>query len=193
MASSARGSPTHNCHSSVPTGGYRFGEVLDGRYEIIASHGKGVFSTVVRARDLKAKPGDPEEVAIKMIRNNDTIVNEAKNVLKLSDFGNAMCLGKNENHSIPCEPFLSLLQRYKQHLLTSIVDQDLNFMPLKRTALLQRRRYAKLIVNIQTKRYWVAIYSVLLLSKPAISLDDAGPPKNNEHEEHSVCKEDDPG
>lgn len=32
-----------------------------------------MFSTVVRARDLKAKPGDPEEVAIKMIRNNDTM------------------------------------------------------------------------------------------------------------------------
>lgn len=31
--------------------GYRFGEVLDGRYEIIAAHGKGVYSNVVRARD----------------------------------------------------------------------------------------------------------------------------------------------
>ncbi|GFP94602.1 serine/threonine-protein kinase prp4 homolog [Phtheirospermum japonicum] len=53
--------------------GYRFGEVLDGRYEIIAAHGKGVFSTVVRAKDLKAKPDDPEEVAIKIIRNNETM------------------------------------------------------------------------------------------------------------------------
>ena len=53
--------------------GYRFGELLDGRYEIIAAHGKGVFSTVVRARDLKAKSGDPEEVAIKIIRNNETM------------------------------------------------------------------------------------------------------------------------
>lgn len=53
--------------------GYRFGEILDGRYEIVAAHGKGVFSTVVRAKDLKARPGDPEEVAIKMIRNNETM------------------------------------------------------------------------------------------------------------------------
>ncbi|KAF8391141.1 hypothetical protein HHK36_023442 [Tetracentron sinense] len=52
---------------------YRFGEVLDGRYEVIAAHGKGVFSTVVRARDLKAGKDDPEEVAIKIIRNNDTM------------------------------------------------------------------------------------------------------------------------
>lgn len=52
---------------------YRFGEVLDGRYEVIASHGKGVFSTVVRAKDLKAGKVDPEEVAIKIIRNNETM------------------------------------------------------------------------------------------------------------------------
>ena len=51
--------------------GYRFGEVLDGRYEVIAAHGKGVFSTVVRAKDLKAGRGDPVEVAIKIIRSNE--------------------------------------------------------------------------------------------------------------------------
>lgn len=53
---------------------YRFGEVLDGRYEVIAAHGKGVFSTVVRAKDLKAGKGGHEEVAIKIIRNNDTML-----------------------------------------------------------------------------------------------------------------------
>lgn len=53
--------------------GYRFGEVLDSRYEIVAAHGKGVFSTVVRAKDLKAKSGDHEEVAIKIIRSNETM------------------------------------------------------------------------------------------------------------------------
>ncbi|KAI3730570.1 hypothetical protein L1987_61741 [Smallanthus sonchifolius] len=150
---------------------YRFGEILDGRYEVLAAHGKGVFSTVVRAKDLKAGSNDPEEVAIKIIRNNDKmykagleelvilkklvgadledrwhcvrflssfkyrnhlclvfeslhmnlrelfialkhlrncgvlhtdikpdnmLVNDAKNVLKLCDFGNAMFAGKNE-------------------------------------------------------------------------------------------------
>lgn len=53
--------------------GYRFGESLDGRYEVTAAHGKGVFSTVVRAKDLKAGIGEPEEVAIKIIRNNETM------------------------------------------------------------------------------------------------------------------------
>lgn len=52
---------------------YRLGEVLDGRYEVIAAHGKGVFSTVVRAKDMKRGKSDPEEVAIKIIRNNDTM------------------------------------------------------------------------------------------------------------------------
>ncbi|XP_074309451.1 uncharacterized protein LOC141643945 isoform X2 [Silene latifolia] len=53
---------------------FRFGEVLDSRYEVTAAHGKGVFSTVVRAKDLKAGSGDPEEVAIKIIRNNETML-----------------------------------------------------------------------------------------------------------------------
>ncbi|KAK1300044.1 Serine/threonine-protein kinase AFC1 [Acorus calamus] len=52
---------------------YRFGELLDGRYEVIAAHGKGVFSTVVRAKDLKPGKDGPEEVAIKIIRNNETM------------------------------------------------------------------------------------------------------------------------
>ncbi|MCD7449281.1 Serine/threonine-protein kinase PRP4 [Datura stramonium] len=51
--------------------GYSFGEILDGHYEILAAHEKGVFSNVIRAKDFKARPGDPEEVAIKNIRNND--------------------------------------------------------------------------------------------------------------------------
>lgn len=53
--------------------GYRFGEILDGRYEVTAAHGKGVFSTVVRAKNLKTGNGEPDEVAIKIIRNNDTM------------------------------------------------------------------------------------------------------------------------
>ncbi len=53
--------------------GFRIGEILDGRYDVLAAHGSGVFSTVVRAHDLKAGKNDPEEVAIKIIRNNDTM------------------------------------------------------------------------------------------------------------------------
>ncbi|KAI4998392.1 hypothetical protein ZWY2020_053734 [Hordeum vulgare] len=51
---------------------YHLGEVLDGHYRITAGSGKGVFSTVVQAKDLKAGENDPEEVAIKIICNDDT-------------------------------------------------------------------------------------------------------------------------
>ena len=57
---------------------------MNDRYEVFATHGKGVFSTVLRARDtkptdeqgrpLKLAPGTPvPEVAIKVIRANDVM------------------------------------------------------------------------------------------------------------------------
>uniref|UniRef100_A0A0D9ZCA9 Homologous-pairing protein 2 homolog n=1 Tax=Oryza glumipatula TaxID=40148 RepID=A0A0D9ZCA9_9ORYZ len=49
---------------------YHFGEVLQGHYEITARRGKGVFSTVVHAKDLKAQKDGCREVAIKIICNN---------------------------------------------------------------------------------------------------------------------------
>lgn len=75
---------------------------MDSRYEVFASKGKGVFSTVLRARDLlrTATPaveggggehGEHAEVAIKMIRANDTMTKAAQlevrilNDLKESD------------------------------------------------------------------------------------------------------------
>ena len=50
------------------------GETLDdGRYHVFSSIGKGMFSNVVRARDT----GDPEhpdrEVAIKIVRAQETM------------------------------------------------------------------------------------------------------------------------
>src|SRR5262249_7874457 len=57
--------------------GFRIGEVFVNKYRVFAAHGKGVFSTVLRARTLvkgedgREKEGD--EVAIKVIRNNETM------------------------------------------------------------------------------------------------------------------------
>ncbi|XP_057988262.1 uncharacterized protein LOC110667441 isoform X2 [Hevea brasiliensis] len=91
--------------------GYRFGEILDGRYEIVAAHGKGVFSTVIRAKDLKAGVGEPEEVAIKIIRNNETMQragqSEVKILNKLADLDQ-----ENKRH---CVRFLSSF-KYRNHL-----------------------------------------------------------------------------
>ena len=44
------------------------GETLDGRYSVYGYTGQGVFSNVIRARDL---PRASQEVAIKIIRNNE--------------------------------------------------------------------------------------------------------------------------
>ncbi|CDS11671.1 hypothetical protein LRAMOSA03934 [Lichtheimia ramosa] len=47
----------------------RIGEQLDNRYQTLANLGRGVFSAVVKARDMQTN----EEVAIKIIRNNETM------------------------------------------------------------------------------------------------------------------------
>ena len=54
----------------------RVGEVLDGRYEVFATHGRGVFSSVLRVRDQGSVPPG-EEVAIKVIRANETMTKAA--------------------------------------------------------------------------------------------------------------------
>lgn len=46
----------------------RTGELMDGRYTVYGYTGQGVFSNVVRARDAAR---DNEDVAVKIIRNND--------------------------------------------------------------------------------------------------------------------------
>ncbi|URD73040.1 hypothetical protein MUK42_07821 [Musa troglodytarum] len=90
---------------------YRFGEVLDGRYEVVAAHGKGVFSTVVRARDLKAGKGDPEEVAIKMIRNNETMYKAGQDELVILK----KLAGADPEDKRHCVRFLSSF-KYRNHL-----------------------------------------------------------------------------
>ncbi|WOK93148.1 hypothetical protein Cni_G01841 [Canna indica] len=90
---------------------YRFGEVLDGRYEVIAAHGKGVFSTVVRAKDLKAGKGDPEEVAIKIIRNNETMYKAGQDELVILK----KLAGADPEDKRHCVRFLSSF-KYRNHL-----------------------------------------------------------------------------
>lgn len=54
-----------------PEGYYKviLGELLDGRYHVQKNLGKGMFAAVVRATDISTK----KVVAIKIIRNNDTM------------------------------------------------------------------------------------------------------------------------
>ncbi|KAG0308653.1 U4/U6 small nuclear ribonucleoprotein prp4 [Dissophora globulifera] len=63
-------------------GYYRFGhgEMLDGRYLVTNVLGKGVFSSVVKARD--SKDGEAE-VAIKILRSNETMYKAGKKELDI--------------------------------------------------------------------------------------------------------------
>uniref|UniRef100_A0A7N0UMZ4 Serine/threonine-protein kinase PRP4 homolog n=1 Tax=Kalanchoe fedtschenkoi TaxID=63787 RepID=A0A7N0UMZ4_KALFE len=90
---------------------YRFGELLDGRYEITAAHGKGVFSSVVRAKDLKAGNGEPEEVAIKIIRNNETMFKAGQSELIILK----KLVGADPDDRRHCVRFLSSF-KYRNHL-----------------------------------------------------------------------------
>ncbi|KAG0350892.1 U4/U6 small nuclear ribonucleoprotein prp4, partial [Gamsiella multidivaricata] len=63
-------------------GYYRFGhgELLDGRYLVTSVLGKGVFSSVVKARDTKEEDA---EVAIKILRSNETMYKAGKKELDI--------------------------------------------------------------------------------------------------------------
>lgn len=52
------------------------GELLDDKYSVISKLGQGVFATVVRASDQTAESPESKLVAIKIIRNNETMTKE---------------------------------------------------------------------------------------------------------------------
>jgi serine/threonine-protein kinase PRP4 len=55
------------------------GEVLEGRYKILGTSGRGVFSTVLICEDLK----DLCRVAIKVIKTNETMRRAGEKELEL--------------------------------------------------------------------------------------------------------------
>lgn len=59
------------------------------RYEVFATHGRGVFSSVLRARDRLRKDGEGAvaEVAIKVIRANETMTKARAPSYTFSSFG----------------------------------------------------------------------------------------------------------
>ncbi|CAH8361036.1 unnamed protein product [Eruca vesicaria subsp. sativa] len=100
---------------------YQFGELIDGRYEVIATHGKGVFSTVVRAKDLKAGPAEPAEVAIKIIRNNETMHKAGQTEVQILK----KLAGADRDDKRHCVRFLSSF-KYRNHLCLVFESLHLN-------------------------------------------------------------------
>jgi serine/threonine protein kinase len=58
---------------------YRLGELLGKRYAVIGYHGKGVFSNVLKCRDTHTN----EEVAIKLLRNNEHMKRAGKKEIEI--------------------------------------------------------------------------------------------------------------
>ncbi|VYS45944.1 unnamed protein product [Arabidopsis thaliana] len=100
---------------------YQLGELLDDRYEIMATHGKGVFSTVVRAKDTKAELGEPEEVAIKIIRNNETMHKAGQTEIQILK----KLAGSDPENKRHCVRFLSTF-KYRNHLCLVFESLHLN-------------------------------------------------------------------
>eukprot|EP00250_Pteridium_aquilinum_P018791 c24207_g1_i1 orf=209-3775(+) len=100
---------------------HRIGELLDGHYEVAASHGRGVFSSVVRARDLRSNRKDVEEVAIKIIRNNDVMLKfgqQELSILKKLDGADP----ENRRH---CVRFFTSFD-YRKHLCLVFESMHMN-------------------------------------------------------------------
>ncbi|VAH95159.1 unnamed protein product [Triticum turgidum subsp. durum] len=100
---------------------YHLGEVLDGHYRITAGSGKGVFSTDVQAKDLKAGENDPEEVAIKIICNEKERYKSGKReVSVLEKLSSADCEDKRH-----CVRFISSFM-YRDHLCLVLESLHMN-------------------------------------------------------------------
>ncbi len=68
---------------SRPPAQANIGEVLEGRYKILGTSGRGVFSTVLICEDLK----DLCRVAIKVIKTNETMRRAGEKELELLEVG----------------------------------------------------------------------------------------------------------
>eukprot|EP00752_Nemacystus_decipiens_P011439 g10159.t1 len=102
----------------------RVGEVIGGRYTVLGSVGRGVFSTVLKCLDTRAGPaavGGTSEVALKMIRNNDIMRKAAqKEVALLKEL--AEHDPANKKH---CIRLLSSLE-HKQHTVMVFESMQMN-------------------------------------------------------------------
>eukprot|EP00882_Tetradesmus_deserticola_P010991 GHRQ01011625.1.p1 GENE.GHRQ01011625.1~~GHRQ01011625.1.p1 ORF type:complete len:460 (+),score=260.92 GHRQ01011625.1:181-1380(+) len=146
---------------------FQVGELLDARYEVFACKGKGVFSTVLRARDLARQvssttgqllpgvgPGplaagaEHPEVAIKVIRANETMSKAAaleQRILRL-------LADKDPDNRKHCIRLLRTFE-YRQHVCMVFEPLDMNLRELT-------LKYGR---NVGLNITAVAIYAAQLL------------------------------
>lgn len=101
----------------------RIGEVLNGRYQVQSTLGRGMFSNVVRAVDVTTK----KAIAIKIMRNNDALrkggYTEIAILQKLNDAD-----PENRKHIIKFERSFD----YKSHLCMAFENLSLNLREVLR-------------------------------------------------------------
>lgn len=101
----------------------RIGEILEGRYQIQAHLGKGMFSGVARAVDITTK----QVVAIKMMRNNDALrkggYTEIAILQKLNDAD-----PENRKHIVKFERYFD----YRGHLCMAFENLSMNLREVLR-------------------------------------------------------------
>ncbi|KAI0854423.1 kinase-like protein [Daldinia vernicosa] len=101
----------------------RIGEIMDGRYQVQTTLGKGMFSGVARAVDITSK----KLVAIKMMRNNDALrkggFTEIAILQKLNDAD-----PENRKHIVKFERYFE----HKGHLCLAFENLSLNLREVLR-------------------------------------------------------------
>nr|ADI46819.1 PRP4f [Volvox carteri f. nagariensis] len=118
-----------------PEGYYNFqiGEVLDNRYEVTEFKGKGVFSTVMRARDHGVGRGaaaagssaSGPEVAIKVIRANETMYKAAQTEQAIL---RKLCSSDPDNRK-HCIRLLRVFE-FRKHMCLVFEPMDMNLRDL---------------------------------------------------------------
>ena len=107
---------------------FQVGEILADRYEVFATHGRGVFSSVLRARDVSSpgmKKDECPQVAVKVIRANDTMYKAGKmERVILKKLSQADPDGKKH-----CITMLDSFE-YRNHLCLVFEPMDMNLRDL---------------------------------------------------------------
>lgn len=101
----------------------RIGEVLNGRYQVQATLGRGMFSGVVRAVDMTTK----QTVAIKIMRNNDALRKGGYTEIAILEKLNAAD-PDNKKHIVKFERSFD----YKGHLCMAFENLSLNLREVLR-------------------------------------------------------------